>query len=34
MREIIHALPIAVLEVDAALDRETIYQQIEEFLYD
>ena len=34
MREIIHALPMAVLEVDAALERETIYQQIEEFLYD
>jgi dTMP kinase len=34
MREIIQTLPIAVLEVDAALERETIYQQIEEFLYD
>ncbi|MDD3344526.1 MAG: dTMP kinase [Sulfurospirillaceae bacterium] len=34
MREIIQTLPIAVLEVDAGLDKETIYRQIEEFLYD
>lgn len=34
MRTIVQALPIQVLEVDASLERETIYTAIEEFLYD
>ena len=34
MRTIVKALPIQVLEVDASLERETIYTAIEEFLYD
>ncbi|MBP6497892.1 MAG: dTMP kinase [Campylobacteraceae bacterium] len=34
MRTIVKTLPIQVLEVDASLDRETIYTAIEEFLYD
>ncbi|MBV5279063.1 MAG: dTMP kinase [Campylobacteraceae bacterium] len=34
MRNIIKALPIQVLEIDASLERETIYKRIEEFLYD
>lgn len=34
MRDIIKHLPIDVLEIDASLDRETIYRKIEEFLYD
>ena len=34
MRDIIKTLPIQVLEIDASLDRETIYKKIEEFLYD
>jgi len=34
MRDIVKQLPIDVLEIDASLDRETIYRKIEEFLYD
>ena len=34
MRTIVKALPIQVLEVDASLERESIYTAIEEFLYD
>ena len=33
MREQLHQLGIAYLEVDAGLDREAIYQKIEEFIY-
>ena len=33
MREILHKLSIPFLEVDASLDRESIYQKIEEFIY-
>ncbi len=34
MRELLHGLGIAYLEVDARLDRESIYAKIEEFIYD
>lgn len=34
MRRVVKTLPIQVLEVDASLDIETIYNQIEEFLND
>jgi len=34
MREMLDQLSIPFLEVDASLDRESIYQQIEEFIYD
>ena len=34
MRRVVKTLPIQVLEVDASLDIETIYKQIEEFLND
>lgn len=34
MRRVVKTLPIQVLEVDASLDIETIYTQIEEFLND
>lgn len=34
MRRVVKTLPIQVLEVDASLDLETIYTQIEEFLND
>ena len=33
MREILEKLSIPFLEVDASLDRESIYQKIEEFIY-
>ncbi len=33
MREILQELSIPFLEVDASLDRESIYQKIEEFIY-
>ena len=33
MRELLHQLGIDYLEVDASLDREAIYQKIEEFIY-
>ena len=34
MREVLDQLSIPFLEVDASLDRESIYKQIEEFIYD
>lgn len=34
MRDILNQLPISFLEVDASLDKESIYRKIEEFIYD
>jgi dTMP kinase len=34
MRDLLHHLGISYLEVDARLDRESIYRKIEEFIYD